>query len=262
MCYAFPPLTITEKVAKEFRDITYEFDRFPQFTCVCSSSMRNKIKVSIGCKICTMYEVSCVRRGIFAKLGRSTQKEFDGISQVVAHQQSRIHQAAALYISGLNIMENAATSTASLAKDGKFQPPRQRTIMEALKIVKPDTRNSECLHLFEHPDIVESFRDDCSIRKVSTKTLFEQERSKGKFSCFVSEEGHENCSTFKGWKEKHPEEAEELGNSRPARATYVLLNREVNYKGQKLFVKGAIKSLDPPCTGKPSGLPRHPIYMP
>ena len=29
-----------------------------------------------------------------------------------------------------------------------------------------------------------------------------------------------------GWKEKHLEEAEELGNSRPAKATYVLLNRE------------------------------------
>ena len=87
-----------------------------------------------------------------------------------AHQQSRIHQAAALYLSGLNVMENAATSTTSLVKDGKFQPPRQRTIIEALKIVKPDTQNSECLHFFE------SFRDGCSIRKVSTKTLFERER--------------------------------------------------------------------------------------
>ena len=39
----------------------------------------------------------------------------------------------------------------------------------------------------------------------------------------------------------------------------MLLNREVTYKGHKLFVKGAIKSIDPPCTGKPSGLPRHPL---
>ena len=39
----------------------------------------------------------------------------------------------------------------------------------------------------------------------------------------------------------------------------MLLNREVTSKGHKLFVKGAIKSIDPPCTGKPSGLPRHPL---
>ena len=87
---------------------------------------------------------------------------------------------------------------------------------------------------------------------MSTKTLCERERSKGKFR-------HKKCLTFKGWKEKHPEEAEELGKSGPARAIYVLLNKEVAYKGQKLFVKGAIKSLDPCCTGKPSGLPRHPL---
>ena len=107
--------------------------------------------------------------------------------------------------------------------------------------------------------IVESFRDDCTIRKLSTKTLFDRERSKGRFHCFEKDKDHKNCSTFKGWKDKHPEEAEELGKSRPSRALYVLLNKDITYKGQKLFVKGAIKSIDPPCTGKPSGLPRHPL---
>ena len=185
---------------------------------------------------------------------------FDGISQVVAHQQSKVHQAAALYLSGFKELDNDANTikTNNVERDAK-QPLRQRTITEALNIVKPDSRSSECLHFFENPDIVESFKDDCSIRKVSTKTLFERERSKGKFSCYLREEGHKKCLTFKGWKEKHPEEAEELGTSRPARAIYVLLNREVTYKGQKLFVKGPIKSLDPPCTGKPSGLPLHPL---
>ena len=32
LCYAFPPLEISTKVAKEFRDLTYETDRFPQYT--------------------------------------------------------------------------------------------------------------------------------------------------------------------------------------------------------------------------------------
>ncbi|KAJ7381846.1 hypothetical protein OS493_038711, partial [Desmophyllum pertusum] len=34
---------------------------------------------------------------------------------------------------------------------------------------------------------------------------------------------------------------------------------EVNYKGCKMFIKGAIKSLDPPCTGKSSGNTKHPL---
>ena len=60
LCNAFLPIQITERVAKEFRDITYEYDHFPQFTCVCSSSVRNKIRVSIRCEICTICEESCV----------------------------------------------------------------------------------------------------------------------------------------------------------------------------------------------------------
>ena len=258
LCHAFPPLEISTKVAKEFRDLTYESDRFPQYTCICLSRLRNKIRVSIRCEICKIYEESCLRRGQFIKLGKSTQKEFDGISQVVAHHQSRVHQSAAMYLSGSKELDEDVSSNRGVVGDAK-PLPRQRTITEALKITKPDSQSSECLHFFENPDIVESFKDDCSIRKVSTKTLFERERAKGKFRCFLKEKGHTTCSTFKGWKDKHPGEAEELAKSRPARAIYVLLNREVTYKGQKLFVKGAIKSIDPPCTGKPSGLPRHPL---
>ena len=162
-------------------------------------------------------------------------------------------------MSGRKELDHETTTKVTVAREAKSQQPRQKTIIEALKVRKPDSRSSECLHFFDNPDIVESFKDDCLIRKLSTKTLFERERSKGRFSCYLKEEGHKKCSTFKNWKEKHPEEAEELGNSRPARAIYVLLNKEVTYKGQKFFIKGAIKSLDPPCTGKPSGLPRHPL---
>ena len=39
LCYAFPPLEISTKVAKEFRDLTYESDRFPQYTCICLSRL-------------------------------------------------------------------------------------------------------------------------------------------------------------------------------------------------------------------------------
>ena len=252
LCHTFPPIEIPRNVAKEFKEVTYECDRFPQFTGVCHCSMKNKSRVSICCEICTLYEESCVQRGLFIKLGRSVEKTFDEISQVIAHHQSRIHQAAATYLSGLKQLKeyDDTAKSSSSAKDLKSHQPKQRTIMDFLNIVKPGSPNSECLHFFENPAIVESFKDDCAIRKVSIKTLFERERSKERFQCFVREAGHKDCLTFKTWKEKHREEAEELAKSRPARAVYVLLNKEVTYKGQKMFVKGAIKSLDPPCTGK------------
>ena len=208
--------------------------------------------MSIRCEILKIYEDSCLRRGQFIKLGKSTQKEFDGISQVVAHQQSRVHQSATMYLSGSKELDKNFSSHRGVV-DAK-PLPQQRTITEALKITKPDSQSSDCRHFFENPDIVESFKDDCSTRKVSTKTLFERERAKGKFRCFLKGKGHTKCSTLKGCKDKHPGEAEEL-----ARAIYVLLNREVTYKGHRLFVKGAIKSTDPPCTGKPSGLSCHPL---
>lgn len=83
LCYAFPPIEIAKDVAKEFKNITYGDDQFPQFTSVCIFSMRNKVRVSILCTICTLYEESCVRRGLFSKLGRSGLNTFDGISQAI-----------------------------------------------------------------------------------------------------------------------------------------------------------------------------------
>ena len=84
LCYAFPLLEISTKVAKEFRDLTYESDQFPQYTWVCLSRLQNKIRGSIHCEICKIYEESCLREGQFSKSGKYTQKEFVGISQVEA----------------------------------------------------------------------------------------------------------------------------------------------------------------------------------
>ena len=88
---------------------------------------------------------------------------------------------------------------------------------------------------------------------MSTKTLFERERAKGKFRCFLKGKGIRNVPRLRVGR------ISTLGKQRSSPGQYMLLNREVTYKGHKLFVKGAIKSIDPPCTGKPSGLPRHPL---
>ena len=103
---------------------------------------------------------------------------------MVADQQSRVHLPAKMYLSGSKELGKDVSSNRGVAGDAK-PLPQQRTITEALKITKPDSQSSDCRHFFENPDIVESFKDDCSTRKVSTKTLFERERAKGKFRCFL-----------------------------------------------------------------------------
>ena len=216
--FAFPRLEISTTLAKEFRNLTHESHRFPQYTCVCLSRLWNKIRVSILCDIFKIYEDSCLRRGQFIKLGKSKRKEFNGISQVVAHQQSRVHQSDTMYFSGSKELDKNVSSHRGVV-DAK-PLPQQRTVTEALKITKPDSQSWDCRHFFENPDIVESFKDYFSARKVSTKTLFERERAKGKFRCFLKGKGHTKCSTLKGWKDKHPGEAEEL-----ARAIYVAEQR-------------------------------------
>ena len=195
LCYAFPLLEISTKVAKEFRDLTYASDQFPQYTWVCLSRLQNKIRGSINCEICKIYEESCLREGQFSKSGKSTQKEFVGISQVVADQQSRVHLSATMYLSGSKELDKDVSSNRGVAGDAK-PLPRQRTITEALKITKPDSQSSDCLHFLENADIIESSKDDRSITKVSTKTLFERERAKGKFRCFLKEKGHTKMFHF------------------------------------------------------------------
>ena len=93
---------------------------------------------------------------------------------------------------------------------------------------------------------------------MTAKTLFQRERSKGKFQCF-HKAGHEKCLTWAGWKEMHVEEAAKLTESRSSRAAYVTVNRKVHYDGKSIQINAAIKSLDPPCSGKPSGNINHPF---
>jgi len=68
-----------------------------------------------------------------------------------------------------------------------------------------------------------------------------------------------NSVSWSGWKAKHPEETQRLSETRPGRVVYSLLNREIIHDGIKQKITGTIKSLDPPCTGKPSGNPKHPL---
>ena len=125
--------------------------------------------MSILCDIFKIYEDSCLRRGQFIKLGKSKQKEFDGISQVIAHQQSRVHQSDSMYLSGSQELDKNVSSHRGVV-DAK-PLPQQRTITEALKITKPDSQSSDCRHFFENPDTGSRQPEHPSIDKYKQKTF-------------------------------------------------------------------------------------------
>ena len=204
--------------------------------------------------VCPLYQDSCIRRGVFSKLSSYGDKDLDGISQAIKHHKLRQHQSALAYFSG-----SFATVTPVESKvNREVQETHQKSIFQALKLKEPNTKVTHCLGFFENQEIVESFKESSGIRRITAKTMFKRERSKGKFQCF-HKVGHKKCFTWTGWKEMHAEEAEKLSDSRSSRAVYVTVNRKVHYDGKSIHVNVAIKSLDPSCSGKPSGNTNHPF---
>ena len=171
--------------------------------------------------------------------------------QAIDNQKTKVHQMAPLFLTG------SSKEDLFLSKEDT-SASKQRTILEALKIKERDSRVTQCLGFYQNKQVVESFKEDVMIRRISCKLLFEREREKGKYQCYL-EQGHGNCVSWSGWKAKHPEETQRLSETRPGRAVYSLLNREITHDGIKQKITGTIKSLDPPCTAKPSGNPKHPL---
>ena len=253
---AFPPVQVCNAAAKDFSSLTFPNDVLPQFTGTCHSSIRNRTRFSIRCVVCPLYQERCTRQGIFSKLSSCGDVDLDGVSQAVIHHKLRLHQSALAYFSG----SSATVTTVESNLDRDVRQTHQRTIFQALKMKESNTTSkvAHCLGFFENQEIVESYKDSSNIRRMTAKTLFQRERSKGKFQCF-HKVGHENCVTWAGWKEIHVEEAANLTESRSSRAAYVTVNRKVHYDGKSIQVNAAIKSLDPPCSGKPSGNISHPF---
>lgn len=200
--------------------------------------------------VCPLYQDKCTRQGVFSKL--SCSGDLDGISQTIVHHKSQLHQSALAYFSG----SSTTVTTAQSSLSGK--ETRQKTIFQALKVDEPNTKVTNCLGFFENQEIVESLKDSAGIRRMTAKSLFIRKRSQGKFHCF-SQAGHEKCVNWAGWKERHPEEAEQLRNSRSSRAAYITVNKKVYLDGKSIFINAAINSLDPLCLGKPSGNINHPF---
>ena len=247
---AFPPIAVCLAAAKDFNSLTFPGDVLPQFTSTCHSSLRSRNRFSIQCVVCPLYQDKCTREGVFSKL--SCSGDLDGIAQTIVHHKSQLHQSALAYFSG----SSATVTTAQ--SNFRDKETRQITIFQALKVDEPNTKVPNCLGFFENQKIVESLKDSAGIRRMTAKSLFIRERSQGKFHCF-SKVGHEKCVNWTGWKERHPEEAEKLRESRSSRAAYITVNKKVYLDGKSIFINAAIKSLDPPCLGKPSGNINHPF---
>ena len=197
---AFPPVQVCSAAAKDFISLTFPGDVLPQFTGTCHSSIRNRTRFSIQCVVCPLYQERCTRQGVFSKLSSCGDKDLDGISQAVIHHKLRLHQSALAYFSG----SSATVTMVELNVDRNVPQTHQRTIFQALKLKEPNTTSkvAHCLGFFENQEIVESYKDSSGIRRMTAKTLFQQERSKGKFQCY-HKAGHEKCLTWAGWKEMH-----------------------------------------------------------
>ena len=208
---AFPPIAVCCAAAKDFNTLTFPGDVLPQFSSTCHNSVRSRNRFSIQCVVCPLYQDKCTRQGVFSKL--SCSGDLDGISQTIVHHKSQLHQSALAYSSG----SSATVTTAQSSLSGK--ETRQKTIFQALKVDEPNTKVTNCLGFFENQEIVESLKGSAGIRRMTTKSVFIRKRSQGKFHCF-SQAGHEKCVNWAGWKERHPEEAEQLRNSRSSRVAY------------------------------------------
>lgn len=177
---AFPPIRVCAAAAKYFTSLTFPSDVLPQFTSTCHSSMRNRTRFSIECVVCPLYQDRCIRQGVFSKLSSCGGKDLDGISQAIIHHKSNLHQSALGYFSGSSVTVSPVQSKGNKG----VQKTYQRTIFQALKLNEPNSKVTQCLGFFENQEIVESYKDSSGIRRLTAKTLFKRQRSKGNFQCF------------------------------------------------------------------------------
>ena len=71
-----------------------------------------------------------------------------------------------------------------------------------------------------------SFKEDVMIRRISCKLLL-REKEKRESTSVIANSGIEFVYRGSGWKAKHPGKTQRLSETRPGRAVYSLLNREI-----------------------------------
>ena len=196
-------------------------DSLPQFLV-----SRNRSRYIFSCITCKYYEQAANSKC------KSQSKSFDGVKQMFAHGSSQFHIQGLQFLSDLN--NSAAANKCSSQIMARF-------------LGKPATLNTDCLHIF-NPDIVNEFKDEQFIHRMSMKKLYE---CNDDLHC----NEHEGCGEYKVWRVIHADKYNMLRARPNQQAILVPLAKSVKINGKEINIDGAIQSVYPSCTGNaiPSG---------
>ena len=102
---------------------------------------------------------------------------------------------------------------------------------------RPKQHKVRCCYLWDS-EVVKEFAQDGQIRRTTPKTLFKERLENGSTTCFKHIPGHETCSTYKGWKNKHVVDATAIKEeaSSKARSIYIALSQEVLVNGKAVHI--------------------------
>ena len=107
---------------------------------------------------------------------------------------------------------------------------------------------------------VKEFSDDVQIGRYAPQKLFQERLTNGLLNSCKGVPGHDECSTYSEWKNKHGLEAAIFKDDahRKSRSMYVPVSKEVVVHRKIFQIVGEIKILDPPCQEKASLSSKHP----
>ncbi|XP_066933436.1 uncharacterized protein [Clytia hemisphaerica] len=229
---SFPPILTGNTAHKTIVDLAPNI-HFPQFSLL---SYTNSLKFS--CNTCRVFSPYAQLHDRSCMVGTG---EFHGFRQVYEHAVSAHHNYVIDYIIEQRVM-------------GDLLPRKcEKVVTDFFEVERKGTRVG-CYFLWQH-DIVNSFRDNKSIRTKQAVTIFKEKKPWKK--C-LDEEGHRNCIEFKFWEQLHSREVRRYREMDSSRSVFVPGEAKVMIGGKLVTLNGGIKSLDPVCTGVAVSTGNHP----
>ena len=264
---SFPPIKVGKSAGNNI-PFTFEGDTFPQFSQV--------DKGTFLCEVCVPFQkwakengqqhahLRCKKQAsIEEMLAGTATSQFVGLVQVAEHAASECHKQAIAFFEaeedGFPSLKNLQPSPSMEKKLTTGQQSIEKFFRPLNREGPPDPSKTimsgqvRCHHFWDQ-EVVKHFAEDRQIRRRTAKSLFLQEVRSGAVSCFSKIEGHESCTEYKSWCEKHPIDARHLiekANS-SYRSVFVPMTCTINVFGSSIRINGCIKSIDPPCTGEVS----------
>ena len=223
LCLIFTPVDVGS-VAAEFFGETFIGDKYPQFSLIDKNELTERKKSNpIRCEICETFRKYEEQKG---RLRYQYGNMFEGFIQIYDHYTSVTHQdAIKWWESSPNICPKNVIPLVKKAS--------QKSLASYFQVDK--TVHKPCPGLQEEA-IVDSFKKDREIRRVTAKTMFQKRK------CWTFCE-HSNCINYKFWCGKHPEEYMKLKQACEGRCNSIFIHPSSSND------RGGIKSIDPPCLG-------------